>query len=798
MRKMTCRMAAGQQKKRLASSNLREQYRGKKKKMLDSSDYVLNLRSHVDLEWNDSLKRAVAKREQIGIKWMDMAPFVDSIPKSHSGLADVVSVPQEIFSLENLTEVLSYEVWATCLSESERKFLTQFLPSGTGAEQIVHSLLKGENHHFGNPYLKWQVMLINSQRSSSLCSGNLHPDAVLRTERQLRDNRRAYYYEINKYHTGMLEVLQKWKDRCLSCEDPERLWREGFTKHKQGSLTAFAEKTKVPNIAKKEIRHKICIRNGDADKYMSFIKVSRTQHQLVKNIKHSGDGIQSKSLNRVLGDIKSFDVQPFETYEEEEKKKLHDHWLQVANKDLPSAFEVHRNKKLLRDQWMKSLEQELVEKKKLIMDKDEKTENLETSTQELVGNGDYEREASPYVADQDDADSPHNSTHDHHLERLPSLNSHLEPSTMEPSPIALNKEAEGQEILKPMESSSPRSQSLEKQNPSDDDVTQPKASCSPAKDLWRTESLDDPYYATTENHACTSAGDLSLGQPQFAEECTTDVIDLERNIMEPDAGAPVASTFHVDSGASLFCSYANEDRNELLPNFSKGPGMLSSYPHEQMNGVKQPGLQFLMTNDSLPEPGHFSHQFHEQQQLLGQRQGREKELYVNQIMNKNVYCAGRYPSQGHFSAVDQQSFSALQSSVNGGSIGYNWFPGEHQAYNNWSGVESSSSQGQCLVDGSNADGSLFSVFSNKMSSCSPYDTANSDQYIQARNYSSRGGGIPAAENIYGYAHHQLDNSGSEEAATAPSMNNMSWMNFPHQNPSLHDPMGKPFLRPWNR
>lgn len=41
----------------------------------------------------------------------------------------------------------------------------------------------------------------------------------------------------------------------------------------------------------------------------------------------------------------------------------------MAKKDLPAAFEVHRNKKLLRDQWMKSLEQELMEKKKLMMDK---------------------------------------------------------------------------------------------------------------------------------------------------------------------------------------------------------------------------------------------------------------------------------------------------------------------------------------------------------------------------------------------------------------------------------------------
>ncbi|RRT71556.1 hypothetical protein B296_00007941 [Ensete ventricosum] len=153
-------MAAGQQKKRLTSSNFHEQYKGKKKKKLDSSDYILNLRCRVDLAWDDHQRRVVAKKEQISLSWPDIAPFLDSVSQSHTGLADVVSVPIEIFSLDNLTDVLSYEVWATCLSESERKLLTQFLPSVKGAEQVVHSLLKGENHHFGNPSLKWQVEIL--------------------------------------------------------------------------------------------------------------------------------------------------------------------------------------------------------------------------------------------------------------------------------------------------------------------------------------------------------------------------------------------------------------------------------------------------------------------------------------------------------------------------------------------------------------------------------------------------------------------------------------------------------------
>lgn len=61
--------------------------------------------------------------------------------------------------------------------------------------------------------------------------------------------------------------------------------------------------------------------------FLSILQVSRAQHQQIKNIKHSADGIQPKLLGRVLGDIQCFHVHPYETFEEEEKKRLHEHWL---------------------------------------------------------------------------------------------------------------------------------------------------------------------------------------------------------------------------------------------------------------------------------------------------------------------------------------------------------------------------------------------------------------------------------------------------------------------------------------
>lgn len=44
-------------------------------------------------------------------------------------------------------------------------------------------------------------------------------------------------------------------------------------------------------------------------------------------MKQSGNSIQPKSLNRVLGDLDSFHIRPYEVFEAEEEKKLHEHWL---------------------------------------------------------------------------------------------------------------------------------------------------------------------------------------------------------------------------------------------------------------------------------------------------------------------------------------------------------------------------------------------------------------------------------------------------------------------------------------
>lgn len=107
-------MAADQQLKHLRRSNLlgytsREQRRAKKKKLGAIQD-DLNTRSSISLNWDEKSKSVVAKREQIGISRRDLASFLDILPHCNGKLADVFAVPQEIFELENLVDILSYSV----------------------------------------------------------------------------------------------------------------------------------------------------------------------------------------------------------------------------------------------------------------------------------------------------------------------------------------------------------------------------------------------------------------------------------------------------------------------------------------------------------------------------------------------------------------------------------------------------------------------------------------------------------------------------------------------------------------
>ncbi|XP_023550358.1 uncharacterized protein LOC111808530 isoform X2 [Cucurbita pepo subsp. pepo] len=361
-------MAANQRRKKLSSASVvshstRDSYRVRKKNFaLPHSD--ANLRSHITLVWDGSKRRVVSKREQVGISWRKLRPFLDSVSNKHSILADVFDVPREIFELKNLSEVLSLEVWQTHLSENERNDLRRFLPEEQENEtDVMEALFSGDNFHFGNSLVKWE---------SSLCSGALHPDAVLQDEQCLMTAKKSYSCELQKYHNNMIEYLQKLKDRCANCKDPEKeiihpTWRLCSREYKQKrcrtSSTPIDDMLNVGTRPEVKLQ-KRNIQCSDGSKYMSYFKISKKQLDLVKNMKQSG------SLDQVLGDMEAFNVQPYEVFVEEERKKLHEHWVQLSKVHLPVAYANWRETRLQRRKVTKALEQDLNDRQKLLMDVD--------------------------------------------------------------------------------------------------------------------------------------------------------------------------------------------------------------------------------------------------------------------------------------------------------------------------------------------------------------------------------------------------------------------------------------------
>ncbi|OWM67552.1 hypothetical protein CDL15_Pgr028415 [Punica granatum] len=414
-------MAADQRRKGLNGAapdvSLREKPRGKKKQAVSTESNGFRVKPRVSLEWDANRKRVVAKREQIGLSWRNLRPFVEPLPHGHKILADAFDVPTELFKLENIEDVLSHEVWQTCLSERERRFLTHFLPGETEPQQAVKQLLGGENFHFGNPFLDW---------AASLQSGNLHPDAVVHREQSLKAAKSAYYSELHRYHNDMIGSLLKMKESWQNSKDFEKepnrkTMRSKKDKEKKFSRVdefeicdldnSFAGTSKSSSLgteektsnsdepiesfkkageSRKRISKKRPIKDRGGDppiasddvligkamrrksvkvtrknvvyhdgtEYMSYVKISKKQHKLAKSMEESGSSMQSRSL----GNLKNLHIQPYKVFVEEQQKKLHDHWLRLANHDLPSAYGFWNEIRIQRRQMMRSLEQELLER----------------------------------------------------------------------------------------------------------------------------------------------------------------------------------------------------------------------------------------------------------------------------------------------------------------------------------------------------------------------------------------------------------------------------------------------------
>ncbi|KAJ8752297.1 hypothetical protein K2173_003933 [Erythroxylum novogranatense] len=857
-------MAADHRRKRLNGISIAncvppEQYKTKKKK-IESSKKKISAKSHISLQWDDKRSEVVARREQIGISQRDLRPFIDSSPQSHNVLADVFAVPQEIFELENLAVILSKEVWLTNLSEEERKLLTQFLPIEHNAEEVVEALLGGDNFHFGNPFLKW---------GASLCSGNLHPDEVIHLEKCLNVDKKGYCSEIQNYHHEMINYFQKLKEVYESSEDPERevlqrKWRKHANEslfhnveenleatsescslatddkacssdnqtsagirsgelqertYKEGLLGEKSKKPLVSSDAKLwggDNLHKHNIYQADGAEYMSYVKISKKQHQLVKSMKQSGKSIQSKSLNRVLGDLDRLHVQPYEEFVKEEAKKLQEYWLKLANEDLPTAYTNWKARQFQRREITMSLKQDLKEKLKYSVEDGQK-ENLEILLhgQNVRGGrnlgfdleGEEENHES-MVQDQNDEIQAANypiSANEGSVSVSPQCQSlqHSSPFNGSDEPNVTDMDSEHNHVVAKSDGTSPDVSAYSgNANTADGSISQ-GVPISSSDGVWSAVGMPKSYYDSTANHKYGSSGRLSLPHELNGDQ-QSQLIDLEYNAGEENMRKDL---LHRQSDDGSYASYPNNDPNGLLQSLFKGQGTLC-YESEQ----KEIGPDFQSSKNILMEECQFNG--HLQGNLnsslpMEQSKKRHGEGYLHQNIPDAIYSDGGgylIPRQGLLSTVNLQDWVSHHAYVPvklqphnhcDGMLTQNWLPGERQSRGGWNGSDGASIPGHII--GTGADQSLFSVLSqcNQLHSSSPFGPMGSSEHLMLpRNYEIGSGGSARISHSLQHTAPPVNYLNGRDPSNNLMPDEFGWTQG-QQNPSLHDQMERPYLRSWN-
>ncbi|GAB4847374.1 hypothetical protein Ancab_026432 [Ancistrocladus abbreviatus] len=873
-------MAADQRKRRLNGATgfgSWQQHKAKKKNSR-SLQYNVNLNPHVSLKWDENERRVIPRGEQIGISWRQLTSFA-SIPHDKTILADVLAIPKDVFQLDDLTEILSYDVWESLLTEQERNYLMQFLPGGIEAEQVVQSLLEGENFHFGNPFLQcvsfvmllllilwawglshyWEllfVLVIFTPMWFVIMNG------------PLRATKKAYCSELQKYHDNMIETLQRLKERCARSKDPEsEFLMMRSRRHPEADISSYANELKslypeenvaaaseaglrvadekaygsdnfnlslvkggelqkrsggkdgkgkvekpevssdepksVSRSKKGEKLQKANINYGDGAKYMSYVKISKKQHELVKSMKQSGNSIQSRTLNRVLGNLDNFHVKPYEMFEKEEQNRILEYWSNLANKDLPSAFANWKKIQSERSQITRSLLQEMEEKLKILVE-DEVNENSDSISQ----NQPDDRRAGHHSNSDSDVESDPSSVEDH-LSEIPSLN--VRP---EFNPMDLNAEVNlvASETLEyHMTSGSGEAPQSVSQYPENDGSINPvkteEMPCSSAMDAWPSATMADSYcHRSSANVEYASSNELSLRHPQVVEEHSAPSIDLESNMPIEDPGKDLLHQQPADM--SFFSTYQDRERNELLHSVIK--------PEDYHQEHQRTRLDFHPTRTMVMEPNQFlPGPFREQLQpsfALEHKQKGQSDLYMHQSIRENFFSDNsRYtiPGQEQFSPINMQDWTngrmpATTPHLSSGELlNHNWFSSETRAPGGWSGSDCGVFSNQSLGNGGSVDQSLYSVLSQctNLHPHSSYDAMGStDKFIPPVNYGENmGGGIPQANNLLPQTATPLEYvSGHDAASAALKTSTVGWMNLPHQTPGLHDPTEKPFLRSWNQ
>ncbi|KAI3503653.1 hypothetical protein L1887_32100 [Cichorium endivia] len=647
---------------------------------------------------------------------------------------------------------------------------------------------------------------------SSVCSGDYHPDAILNQEQCNKANKIAYYSELHKYHTKMIENLQSWKERWASCVNPENDFtqkilrsRKDFHKSEEDDVNATSDScswddydksfsSDSPNlvttngmrVSKMDLENKyydssgekrsvtkpkkgdkvrrLNIECGDGAKYMSYIKVSKEQHERVKSSmkKHSNTSIQPRSLNHVLGNLDSFHVQPFKLFEEEERQNLHHHWLNLAKKDLPAGFENWKSWQSAKWKVRESLRKEMEDKRKsndesasnlycqdeeiqecqiLLLDdthnadsiaseSDEETNDvLLVSPQDPMERNDVFR-SDPDLDDANETgmeieqtdESSQDSDRNHHL---PPLAIHNDNQNFCPITIAASNDV----LTETGQFPSNLHEYTENMSQPDPPVGHQFPLPPAATEIWPSTTLPTAYYHQPPP-VTHGYNELPLGNPQ-----------LRRS----------------DGGDSFFYPYTNQDtvtRNELLlHSLFKDPG--SSYLHEQ----KLSRLGFHPTGG---DPVATASQF---------------PRNISNIQ-ENIFTDG---GNNRFSIPRQEHLLPLHDWPGTGTTHQpiqSWFSGDDMARDGWSGNPDIGNG--CVSGGPVADESLFSV----LSQCNGLrNFGTTGEFIPSGNY---GGVVGRAMGSTGTPRAGVNYMSGNEGQSGAGSNGLGWMNLP-----------KPFSRSWN-
>ncbi|GER46191.1 nuclear factor related to kappa-B-binding protein [Striga asiatica] len=843
-------MVADQRKKRANAASLvgctsRGQCKVNRKK-LRVQKHGVNMMPNISLEWDNKKKTVVSKRGQIGIARRHLISFLEPGSPGHSVLADVCSVPQEIFELENLREVLTYEVWQSNLSDTERYFLSQFLPKVPEPDIIIQDLLAGEDFQFGNPFIKW---------GSSLCYGELHPDNILHKEPSLKAVKKAYYLDLQKYHSCMIVNLEKWKEKWASCKDPEEeivqnLWSSrrpgeksvlllesrvndneenlvatpescswnnsevayssdnqnlgtvrGESKRGNGFLrkksdNSLSELKAVTSVSRKgEQVHKQNIQQSDGTKYMSYIKVSREQHERVKSsMKNASNCFHPRSLNNFLG-TDALNVQPYERFVEEEKKKLHQHWLKLATSDVPEGFAHWVKRELQKQALARSLGEEIGQKLELQTTLDEEKKGSPNEQMDLSDDNEDEflppitaeevdeEQSGDLVQEREDNEDAIHLMETKAEDEKELVCDYIYEQTHDDSKLTVDEDIPNQvfiednnqqQLIASLNNNSPRRTMIsspspgfyEQKNcsvnqekwfssiPSEYPVVDPLPSYG---DIWPVGDVHGSYYHDSMNARYLPAPqELSIGNhpQQFITGQEVKLLDdMEIDSRDKD----------VSSGGKdmpLFDSYVNLNRNEIYHSLRD-----SAYNRQQKQSE---GLGFQPgNNDVLVEafPGQFRDQVYPMPLPLDLRQKRPNDNHLHPHHHNIQESSSSIFPGGHF-LIPRQDASVMQewTGVNSNmrlqqqQLSQSWFNGNNNnntCNNNGTtrdGWPSSLEVGVSGQHGRNSDGTLFSVLSEcnelipRGASYNGTSAAAGQRIILAGNYTSNGiigGGMSA-------------------------------------------------------